>query len=174
MGNFYTNITLRGPDQERVINELRKLRRVAYISPAINQDTVVFDLECENQDDAILTQLARDLAANLDCLALAVLNHDDDILWLRLFSGSALLTEYVSRGGRKVGISKLCREFKRMPMFPIIWVILHLPIVLFELFRHEALVRSLGLPVWAVGGGYRYIQEGQIPGGLSKEQFQHT
>ena len=89
MGNFYTNITLRGPDQAAVATFLRQARRAAYVAPRHAGGTTVYDERCEAQDPQLLGELATALSRHFACPALAVLNHDDDILaLLKLGCGS--------------------------------------------------------------------------------------
>ncbi|HYJ48238.1 MAG TPA: hypothetical protein VEV81_16615, partial [Pyrinomonadaceae bacterium] len=123
MGNFYTNVTLRGPDQDSIAEHLTRQQRTAYVSPTVDHCTVVYDEECESQDTQVLEQLAAGLSERFGCPALAVLNHDDDILWYKLFEAGRLADEYDSapayfdeeaessepKGGDAL---KLCRTFK--------------------------------------------------------------
>ncbi len=78
MGNFYTNITVYGPDHNKVVDAMRG--RKAAISPTVNDYTVIWDEECDEQGMNVLGALAQLLSSGLDGPAWAVLNHDDDIL----------------------------------------------------------------------------------------------
>ena len=44
---------------------------------------------------------------------------------------------------------------------------------LFEIQRHEELVRTLGLPSFTVGLSYKYIKQGEIPSGLDSDSLKH-
>ena len=94
MGNFYTNYTLRGPTQQAVASALAG--RAALVSPSRNGCVVAFDAATEQDIDAA-GNLAKDLSHRLQCAVLAVSNHDDDILWYRLYDRGQLLDEYEPR-----------------------------------------------------------------------------
>src|SRR5256885_10876113 len=80
MGSFYTNITLRTTQQFAVIDALKAQHRDAFVSRAENGCVVVCDRETEEQDIEELNSLASSLSGTFRCPALAVLNHDDDVL----------------------------------------------------------------------------------------------
>jgi len=77
MGNFYTNVTTRGPAQQDLAVMLRELGRSAFLAPTTNGYTLICDRECENQDTDVLASLALTVSTRLACPAWAVLNHDD-------------------------------------------------------------------------------------------------
>ena len=82
MGNFYTNYTLRGPSQQAVARAMAG--RSAIVTPAQDGCVVVFDAQSDEQDSAVITELASRLSRELRCPVLAVLNHDDDIFTHRV------------------------------------------------------------------------------------------
>ncbi len=96
MGNFYTNIALKGPDQKDVVEFLRKEGRVSYVSPTVRGITMVYDEESENQDGYTLAHLAFRLSKSFGCPAWAVLNHDDSVLLYWLYREGKLIDEYCS------------------------------------------------------------------------------
>src|SRR2546423_14770558 len=83
MGNFYTNYTLRGPSQQAVAAALAG--RKATVTPLHGGCVVVFDEASDDQDQERIVELAARLSSELRCPVLAVLNHDDDILWYQLY-----------------------------------------------------------------------------------------
>lgn len=186
MGNFYTNITLHGPDQDATVAFLNAQRRAAYVSPTVNGCTVVFDEACETQDTEILEALAAQLSQQFACPALAVLNHDDDVLWYKLYDAGQALDEYNSapdyfgdeeEGPRGAGgdARKLCRAFKAEQNLNDVERILRAADeYLFALEQHDELVRALGLPTFAVGTGYNYLAEDETPEGLDASDLKHT
>src|SRR6185503_13495471 len=97
MGNFYTNYTLRGPSQQAVAAALAG--RSAIVTPAQDGCVVVFDEHSDDQDSAVITELASRLSRDLRCPVLAVLNHDDDIFWYQLYLSGELADEYDSSPG---------------------------------------------------------------------------
>jgi hypothetical protein len=185
MGNFYTNITLRGPDQDATVAFLNEQRRPAYVAPTVNGCTIVFDEACETQDTDILEALAAQLSQRFACPALAVLNHDDDILWYKLYDAGQALDEYNSapdyfgdeEGAQPTGgdARKLCRAFKAEQNLNEVERILRAADeYVFALEQHDELVRALGLPTFAVGTGYNYLVEDDAPEGLDTGSLKHT
>ena len=65
-----------------------KYANVLY--PAMNDTFVVFDSQSDQQDEKIISALGQMLSGQLNCSMLAILNHDDDILWYQLYSGGKL------------------------------------------------------------------------------------
>src|SRR4051812_45052274 len=98
MGNFYTNIILRGPTQQGVAQAVAA--RTCYVSREVDGHVIVADELCDEQLTPELAALAQRLSSELAVPAVAVMNHDDDVLWLHFFDrGSALGDEYVSAPG---------------------------------------------------------------------------
>jgi hypothetical protein len=189
MGSFYTNITLRGPAQASVAEYLNRQNRDAYVSPTANDCTVVYDAASESQDTDILEGLTSELSRQFGCPALAILNHDDDILWYKLYESGQLVDEYDSapsyfdprateiappQGG---DAQKLCGAFKAEEHSAKVEEILRAPGIvgyLFAVERHEALAEALGIPEFSVGCGYNYIEADELPEDLSVDDLQHT
>jgi hypothetical protein len=168
MGNFYTNITL-GRPAAAAVAELTAASRNAYVADA-GPRCVVYDGECESQDTQVLAALAERLAVRLDTWALAVLDHDDDLLWLQLYAGADLVAEYANRGGPRTDVGALCRTLGRPGDVAAVWLLLRLPF-LFQVWRHRRLVRRLGLPETAVGFGFTYLARGEVPAGLPADRL---
>lgn len=97
MGNFYVNYTLRGSTQREAAAALSGRR--AAVSPEQGGAVVVFDEESDFQDSKVVSALTERLSASLECPALAVRNHDDDILYFCLYSNGELVDEYDSNPG---------------------------------------------------------------------------
>jgi hypothetical protein len=189
MGNFYTNVTLHGSDQNSIAEYLTQQNRTAYVSPTVNNCTVVYDEQCEAQDTDILEELASDLSKRFGCPALAVLNHDDDILWYKLFEAGRLTDEYDScpdyfdaeaeelsmpKGG---DAQKLCSVFGSAQNAAEVERVLRAPnpdAYVFAVERHEELVKALGIPTFSVGCGYNYIEQDELPEDLELDSLKHT
>lgn len=169
MGTFYTNITIRAPEKNDPEEVLRSLGRSLYISRQA-LDVVVFDSRCEDQGTEELGALAEHLSRELHCVTFAVLNHDDSVLWLQLYQDSELLAEYASKGGPRTDVGGLCRALNRPEAWWRTWWTLARPYV-FETNRHAALVRIFGMPHVAVGFGFEYIRRGEVPAGMTREDF---
>lgn len=190
MGNFYTNITLKGASQQRVAERLRQAERSAYVSPELNGCVVVYDEECEEQDLGVLARLVSGLSKDLECAALAVLIHDDDILLYQLCRAGEVVDEYNSCPGYFEDVEpvppsggdavKLCAEFGAAHAAERVASILRKSTLVgdeeydFEVERHQALSEALGLPSFAVGTGYSSIQEGESPEGLDASMLVKT
>ena len=97
MGNFYTNYTLRGPSQQAVAAALAG--RKATVTPPHSGCVVAFDEASDDQDQERIVELAARLSSELRCPVLAVLNHDDDILWYQLYESGKQTDEYDSSPG---------------------------------------------------------------------------
>jgi hypothetical protein len=104
LGSFYTNITLKGPTKDAVLAVLRKRNRRAFVSHTHDPFTVVYDLEAESQDEEVLCYVAELLSRELACPALAVLNHDDDVLVYHLYSHGEKADSYNSVPGYFSGL----------------------------------------------------------------------
>jgi len=181
MGNFYTNITLKTTDSQRIATTLSQARRTALISPADRGFTVVFDEASEKQDVEVLGSLAIDLSRSCACPAIAVLNHDDDVLMYWLYDRGELVDEYNSDpayfddAGEPTpsgGDPTILAETLGVSISPgTLDRVLRTPAADDDAFafatdRHREFVSALGLPDFAVGTGYTYLEEGEAPPGL--------
>jgi hypothetical protein len=184
MGNFYTNYTLRGPSQPSVVAALAG--RSAFVAPSQDGCVVVFDEESEEQDQEVISELASQLSQRLACPVLVVLNHDDDILWYRLYQSGTLADEYDSSPGYFAARAEpsdpaggdariLCGVFEATDLAAVAGVLRRSSFdddgYAFAVERHADLARTLGIPSVAVGAGYRYIAQGEFPGGLSGDDL---
>jgi hypothetical protein len=180
MGNFYTNYTLRGPSQQQVAAALNG--RTAFVTPQENGCVVVYDEESDAQDMAVLSDLASQLSDELRCPVLAVLNHDDDILWYQLYDHGQLTDEYNSSpdyfediddpsGPTGGDAEKLCAAFGSRKVPEISSILKKSDDYTFAVQRHEQLAHLLGIPLFGVGLGYSYIARGELPEGLREDQL---
>ena len=176
MGSFYTNVTLRHAAVDEVVRALEAAGRSAFVSPAVNGCCVVFDAAAEEQDAAELERLVKPLSKRLRCAALAVLIHDDDLLYYALFESGRMTDEYNSRpdyfesGTRppEGGAARaLAAAFDAHARAGDVERILHRGEYAVETERHAELVEALGIPEAAVGTGFNYISEGELPPGLT-------
>jgi hypothetical protein len=187
MGSFYTNITLRGPSQEQIVETLTQLRKRAYVSPTINGFTVICEQRCDTQEISILHSLATSLSARFKCPTLAILNHDDDVLWYGLYNQGRAVDEYDSTPGYFEGRSsrpeggdanKLCELMGGRNTAKVKSILRKssggLRGYLFAAQRHEDLMRALGMPTFSVGLGYEYIERGELPPDLSRDTLKRT
>ena len=96
MGNWYTNVSVKGAQQSDVVSALEELGRRAYVTPEVSGWIVVYDQQTDDFDLGILESLALTLSTRLSCTALASCNADDDVLWLALYENGSLSTRYAS------------------------------------------------------------------------------
>jgi len=163
MGNFYSNITVKGSTKDAVISELKVLKRKAFVTLAINNFIVIYDAECEEQVPRVLSQLSVDLSKSLKCPLISFMNHDDDILIFEVYKDGILIDEYNSCPGYFEGeetppqggdAGKICVTFGLTRDQYDIETILRSQNYTFAFERHEALAKSIGLPLLSVGYGY--------------------
>ena len=172
MGNFYTNFTLKTADTDRVITALG--RRAAYVA-TVGRHTIVYDKECDTQNDKAIAKLGKELSTTLGCPALAALVHDDDLFWYGLFETGSLVDEYTSRPGfyndkpdtppEGGNSSRLCAAFDVRGREAKVDAVLSAGPAhyTFEHERHADLVKAIGLPEAAVASGFNYIEDGEPP-----------
>jgi len=188
MGNFYTNITLRSRDTDRIVTALAESGHTAFVTLPHGAFSVVYDRASEDQEPGVIDEMAKRLSARLDCAALAVVNHDDDLLLIMLYERGKLVDEYASAPGYFDGAERppeggdakrLCRALAGGGKVGQVEALLRVPAgsedgFVFEVERHQALVEALGLPMSAVGAGFTYIDAGELPDELGPEQFRRV
>ncbi len=188
MGSFYTNYTLRGPSPKAVAAALAG--RSALVTPEQNGCVVVFDEESEDQNQEVIAGLAAWLSEEFQCPLLAVLNHDDDILWYQLYLNGKLADEYDSSPGyfdadedadhEPAGgdAEKLCQAFGSVKAKEMAAILRQGAFVedgyTFAMERHADLAEALGLPEFSVGVGFEYATMGELPDGLDFRQLIKT
>ncbi|MEP6999866.1 MAG: hypothetical protein ABI969_05275 [bacterium] len=133
-----------------------------------------------------MTDLAALLSAGLECAALAVLNHDDDVLSYTLLERGKVVDEYNSSpayfddapeaapsGG---DAALLCSAFGVDGHASEVAAVLRIASsddggFTFESERHQDLTSLLGIPTIAVGTGYSYLEAGEYPEGLGESDL---
>lgn len=165
MGRSFSNITIKGQNQIKIADYLESLSRRAYVSPTINNFTVVFDEESE-KDYTKLSYLATRLSENFGCLTLPIFIYDESVFCYELYKDGQLLDEYISKpdfhdskldpypeGG---DAEILCKVLNIKKATSIVRPILREPSTEkgyhFASDRHMKFVRALGLPLWSTGG----------------------
>ncbi len=181
MGSFYTNHTVRGPSQEKLLEWLHD--RPAYVSKCDGGLSVVLDAECEDQDGEVLATLASEISSEFNCHVLAVLNHDDDVLYFELYENGNKIDEYNSSpaffddsagsyeptGGNA---AQLCKIFGAVDPDKVEAALRGDYVFAFE--RHRDLAVALGLPMYSVGLGYNYVNEGELPPDAPDGEYKHS
>ena len=181
MGSFYTNHTVRGPSQSKLLEWLRD--RPAYVSKSERGLSVVLDAESEDQDGEVLAGLASEISGQLNCHVLAVLNHDDDVLYFELYENGEKIDEYNSSpaffnesaesdeptGGNAALLSTI---FGASDQGKVEAALRGDYVFAFE--RHRDLALALGLPMYSVGLGYNYVSEGDLPPDAPDGEYKHS
>jgi hypothetical protein len=199
MGNWYTNIAVRGAEQTQVIAALEELGRRAYVTPETSGWIVVYDQQTDEFDLGILESLALTLSTRLSCTALASCNADDDVLWLALYENGKLSTRYASSrkafedGDEFPDPAETARVLARIfekpeatnqtlsvlrksrGMLGLLGLYFKIRLAyVVEVQRHLDLSNLLGMPRAAVGLGYTYVNKGETPEGIDREALRHT
>jgi hypothetical protein len=199
MGNWYTNVAVKGVQQADVVAALEELGRRAYVTPETSGWIVVYDQQTDEFDLGILESLALTLSTRLSCTALASCNADDDVLWLALYEDGILSTRYASSrkefedGDEFPDLRETAQVFSRVSEKPEVqnqvlgllrkshgilgWLSLYLKVriaYVVEVQRHLDLSDLLGMPRAAVGLGYTYVNKGETPEGIDREALRRT
>ncbi len=184
MGNFYTNYMLRGPSQQAVAKAI--VGRKAVVTPAQNECVVVFDEQSDEQDQEVIGNLAAHLSGQFQCPVLAILNHDDDILWYQLYNNGTLSDQYDSSPGyfdptaepsTPAGgdAARLSAAFCSTDPAALENILRKSSYdddgYTFECERHADLMNALGLPKYGVGTAYESFENDEYPDGLSMENI---
>ena len=168
MGNFYTNIVVRGSKAPTAIAALRD--RKAFVA-VVEDTTFVYDERCDSQNVDEIRKLARHLSKECRAPALAALNHDDDVLWLALARDGTIVDVYESNPGFERGSSEppaianldaLCEAFDASQVKGDIEALLRGTDFTFEVQRHQQLLDLLGIDGSAGTMGFNYVWEGEL------------
>jgi hypothetical protein len=183
MGGFYTNYTLRGASQQAVAAALAG--RKAIVTPQSNGCVVAYDEASDDQDMDCIRELASRMSGSLRCTVLAVLDHDDDILWYQLYENGELTDEYDSTPGyfdpsaepsppAGGDAQRLCTAFGASDVGTVEAILRKSSFddgYAFAHERHADLVRALGVPEFAVLKAYASFERGEYPDGLSSKDM---
>jgi hypothetical protein len=199
MGNWYTNVAVKGAQQSDVVAALEEIGRRAYVTPETLGWVVVYDQQTDEFDLGILESLALTLSTRLSCTALASCNADDDVLWLALYEKGNLSTRYASsrkafedgeefpslqetaqvlarvfdRPAAKDDVLRVLRRTHGILGLFSLYLKIRLAYVV-EVQRHLDLTNLLEMPRAAVGLGYTYVNKGETPEGMEREALRRT
>ncbi len=187
MGNFYINVTVKGPSRDDLIACLNDAGCRAHVSPTVDGVTAIAADSCDPMAGGEFTSFAMELSEFLGCPALAVMNHDDSILAYWLFERGKLLHEYNSAPGYFTGADDdgpeggdaqaLCDALGCPGDATAVEGALRRPGAeaedgfVFAYERHQALLDGLGIPRHAVGLGWSYVEAGEYPIGTTEAEF---
>jgi hypothetical protein len=194
MGSFYTSHTVHGPAQAQILDWLQD--RPAYVSSTTdNAITIVLDEASESQDPAELAGLASGLSARFNCPVLALLNHDDDVLYFELYENGKKTDQYNStpdfmgeepdedEAGDEAGgdgrtppsggdATRLAAAFGGDAA--AVEAALRGTGFVLQVERHKALATALNIPGFAIGIGYHYAAAKDYPDDVPPETYVHT
>ena len=174
--SFYANITVKGPGQRDVVALLGARGVAAYVSPTVNDCTVVWHEDLAGQEP-----LAQALSMRFRCPALLVMGYGEAILLYHLYVNGDPADAYVSTphegleldGPAPEGDPKVLAGAFDIDMDHLVSRverILRKPTkpgteYAYAVNRHGELARALGLPQFAAGSGYNSIEIGELPEG---------
>ena len=171
MGNFYTNIVIPEPTTDAVTAALERAGRSAFVAND-GKVTIVYDEACDDQDLQELERLATTLAREVGRPALAVCNHDDDVLWYALADDRGVDVynswpgyfddgDETPEGG---DARRLCAAFGVRDREGDVAALLEEPHdrIGMEIDRHARLAELLEIPTDAALLGYRYLSRGEL------------
>lgn len=187
MGTMYANITLKGPQAQDILQELGNQGRSAFVSPTEEDCTTIYEMDSDEGDATLLTDLAEDLSGYFGCPALAVQTSNEELFRYWLYSDGELLDAYTSpapsmdaegkgsarsRGGKP---ELLAQMFNTDVTSEELADILHCPDhdcgVTLAVDRHLSLVELLALPMCSVGFGFCDLESGEYPEDLDEESI---
>lgn len=183
MGHHYANVVVCGASPAAVRDVLERNDMRALVTPELQGCVVVYEQRSDDGDSGHLVEVAKVLSSERHATTLGALNHDDDVVVLHLFHDGREEAYYINARAALLGgpialesflpiraAWTLCRRFRRRVHFPYVWLVLQRPYLL-QVFKHMALARGLGLPSEAVRLGFRYVQRGEIPEPLSRQDL---
>jgi len=179
MGNFYTNVVVRGPSESDVRSTLVALNRTGFVATHPKGFVFVYDEEADTQKEGVVESLALTLATRLRCPALAALNHDDDALLLWLYDREGNETRFgwgVSFDGeeRPSNVENFAGQVRRLfgtvedTSTPDALSSLQMQLIewlaskFLAVQQHSRLLRLSGIPPAPGMMGYRYIYQGEL------------
>ena len=166
---------------------IKQMKRVALVAMSYGDLTVIYDRESERQDGSAYPFMEQ-LTKELNCVGLYVTNHDDSVLYYRLYKSGEIIDDYDSCPNYFDGASVppeggnaeiLCNTFGVLSARERVQDILRYDNFtkenagryIWAIDRHGHLVEALGLPVIAVGFGYTYLAQNEFPEGLSPDNI---
>lgn len=187
MGTTYANITLKGPKAQDIFQELTNQGRCAFVTPTEDSLTTVFEMDSDEGETRILTDLAEDLSGCFGCPALAVQAVDEEELRYWLYVDGELLDSYKSPAPSLDGEGRsdlkstggspelLSQHFNPDATAEEIIDILHCPDhdcgYTLAVDRHLSLVELLGLPICSVGFGFCDLDSGEFPEDIDEDDL---
>ena len=179
MGNFYTNVVVRGPSESDVRTTLVTLNRTGFMVTHPNGFVFVYDEEADTQKEGVVESLALTLATRLRCPALAALNHDDNTLLLWLYDREGNEARFgwgvmFDAEERSPSVEDFAGQVRRAfgtveddsapdPVESLLMSLIQ-PFVprLFAVQHHSRFLKLSGIPLAPATLGYRYVHQGEL------------
>ncbi|MFM2410062.1 MAG: hypothetical protein RL481_890 [Pseudomonadota bacterium] len=185
MGNFYVNICARGVNPSQLEAWLSQSGFKAYIGPLVDNWVCLVSEPLDTQDENIISRFASAISQGSNIDAISFLNHDDDVLMVELFQTGQRKAAYDSYpnyfseeelpedSGPALDNAEAFAALKQgVTAEQVKQVLLNPELSVFALETHFAISELLGLPEYAVGMGFSYVDNGEsdadwifVPGG---------
>lgn len=187
MGTTYANIILKGPKAQDILQELGNQGRCAFVTPTEEGLTTVYEMDSDEGETSILTDLAEDLSGYFGCPALAVRTVDEELFRYWFYADGELLDSYKSPAPSLDGEGRsspkahggnpdlLIQYFNPDASAEEIVDILHCPDgdcgFTLAVDRHLSLAELLGLPLCSVGFGFCDLDSGEFPEDMDEDDL---
>ncbi len=176
MGNFYTNIVVKGPTEVQVFGCLSALGRNALVVSHPSGLVFVYDEEADTFEDGVIESLALTLALRLKCPAMAAMNYHDESLLLWLYSNTGTEMRFgwgvkCEEGEVPATRDQFSAEVRRLfgtsPITPVpIPGLLSAVVKLFSgtlaIDHHTEILHAGGIAPGPAALGYRYVDRGEL------------
>ena len=174
MSTNYTNITLYGVTQDEVADWCEEHEVIGYISPTIDDVTVLYENTlAENTDlpqplEALLARAAG-MSAELMVPALVSVVADDHMFMYVLYLDGGMKDSYMSYTDKPPVNGRtdiLVRTFDAEGEEARVTAALRREIINSATERHKELMDALALPPLMIDMGFEYLEEGEKPHGV--------
>lgn len=175
----YTTFALSGVTHAAATKRLGALKRVAIVSPTIQDFTFVYDKKAVS-DESVITKLGQELSGSLRCPVLAVRLRESFTLSYWLFEAGSLVDEYCDNppegptddSGFSVPVGgnaeRLSAAFSAAQYSELVETVLREP-WLRGAERHVVLAAVLRMPQWLIRRTFLF--ERQVPSWLQERGF---
>lgn len=170
MGSFYVNICVRDISQAQIVEILERTKGQAIVGPEQNGWCGFVTSDLDSQDEKLIRAFLEGFSRKFDTHAVSVLNHDEDILVIKVWKSGVLIADYNSCPGyfrSNPTEADLQAVFSNIDVF--VGLARDVPesefrsrmldgesgyVDTFE--AHEFLISAIGLPKYTLGFSYKY------------------
>jgi hypothetical protein len=183
----YLNFSIPLADRDRVVEELRRLKRIAFVTPPQAGYVVACDQGPELGRLPTVEEIAKLYSLTLGA-PIFVACCDPEAFYFDLLEGKKHTAGYQSNeieycvdpddeeeiaeviADRKLAARRLSEVLASPAVAPYVEdLLLHPERFASPVKQHAALVEALGLPTWSIGAGYHGLSAGILPVGLAAE-----